>query len=61
MQPVYVRKANPTDRVTWMDRFIAQEPKGGVRDVVEMIRRGQAKVVFAAIMAIDSKVGKVAA
>ncbi|HEV2140660.1 MAG TPA: hypothetical protein VGT01_05660 [Candidatus Dormibacteraeota bacterium] len=61
MQPVYVRKANPTDRVTWMDWFIAQEPKGGVRDVVEMVRRGQAKVVFAAIMGLDSKAAKVAA
>jgi hypothetical protein len=35
MQPVYVKKTNPQDRNTWMDKFIALEPAGGVRAVVE--------------------------
>jgi len=41
MQPVYVKKANPRDRKTWIDRFIALEPKGGVRDVVKRIQNGK--------------------
>lgn len=61
MEPVYVRKANPKDRVTWMDRFIAQEPKGGFRDVVELARRGRAKAIFTAILAIETEAGKAAA
>jgi hypothetical protein len=35
MRPVYVKKANPKDRSTWMDDFIALEPAGGVRAVIE--------------------------
>jgi hypothetical protein len=35
MQPVYVKNADPTDRNTWMDKFIALEPVGGFRAVVE--------------------------
>jgi hypothetical protein len=35
MQPVYVKNADPRDRSTWMDGFIALEPAGGVRAVVE--------------------------
>jgi len=38
MQPVYTVKANPDERKTWMDRFVALEPKGGVRHVVERIQ-----------------------
>jgi hypothetical protein len=41
MQPVYTAKANPSDRKTWMDQFIALEPKGGVRDVVEWMQNGK--------------------
>ena len=61
MGPVYVRKANPSDRVTWMDRFIAQEPKGGFRDIVEMARDGRAKAVFTAVMTAEYPVGDIAA
>ena len=35
MKPVYVKKADPNDRTTWMDSFIALEPAGGVRAVVQ--------------------------
>jgi hypothetical protein len=41
MQPVYVKKANPRDRKTWIERFIALEPKGGVRDFVKRIQNGK--------------------
>jgi hypothetical protein len=61
MQPVYVRKTDPKDHVTWMDKFIAQEPKGGFRDVVELARHGRAKAIFTAILAIEEEVGKAAA
>jgi hypothetical protein len=61
MQPVYVKKANPKDRTTWMDHFVASEPKGGVRDVVEMSRHGRARAVFTAIFTIDSQPGRAAA
>ena len=61
MQPVYVKKANPKDRTTWMDNFIASEPKGGVRDVAEMAKHGRARAVFTAIFAIDSEPGRAAA
>lgn len=33
MQPVYRKKA-PSDRRTWIDWFVALEPKGGFRDTV---------------------------
>jgi len=42
MQPVYTVKANPSERKTWMDRFVALEPKGGVRDVVERMQNRKA-------------------
>jgi hypothetical protein len=61
MQPVYVKKPNPKDRTTWMDNFIASEPKGGVRDVIEMARHVRAGAVFTAIFAVDSEPGKAAA
>ena len=35
MQPMYVKKTDPKDRNTWMDEFIALEPAGGFRPVVE--------------------------
>jgi hypothetical protein len=35
MQPVYVKKADPRDRITWMDKFIALSPIGGFIGVVE--------------------------
>lgn len=35
MERVYVRKPRPKDRRTWIDRFIALEPAGGVRAIVE--------------------------
>ena len=35
MQPTYVKKTDPKDRDTWMDKFIALEPAGGFRPVVE--------------------------
>lgn len=61
MQPVYVRKANPKDRVTWMDRFIAQEPRGGFRDVVKLARLDRANVIFSAILATESESDRAAA
>jgi hypothetical protein len=42
MQPVYTVKANPSEPKTWMDRFVAIEPKGGVRDVVERMQNCKA-------------------
>ena len=35
MERVYVKKPRPRDRRTWFDRFIALEPAGGVRAVIE--------------------------
>jgi hypothetical protein len=35
MPAVYVKKADPKDRNTWMDGFIALEPAGGFRAAVE--------------------------
>jgi hypothetical protein len=61
MQPVYVRKSNPNDRITWMDKFIAQEPKGGVRDVVEMARAGRVPTTSSAIFALIATPKQVAA
>ncbi len=34
MEPVYVKKSDPQKRTTWMDKFIASDPGGGVRDVI---------------------------
>jgi hypothetical protein len=42
MKPVYVKKRNPRDRVTWMDRFLSLEPSGGVRSAVELARKRRA-------------------
>ena len=61
MQPVYERKANPKDRVTWMDRFVATEPTSGFQDVVDLVQNGRAKAVFTAVMAIRSEARKAAA
>jgi len=61
MQPRYVKKAEPKDRITWMDRFIALEPDGGVRDVIEMARQDQARAVFEAILNVVSEGSRAAA
>jgi len=61
MQPVYVKKSDPRKRTTWMDKFIASEPAGGVRDVIETARHGRARAVFAAILRINSDTDSVAA
>ena len=61
MDPVYVKKADPRQRTTWMDNFVASEPCGGVRDVVEMYRHGRARAVFNAILGSPTARGKVAA
>ena len=55
MRPIYVKKADPKDRITWMDGFIALEPTGGVRDVVETARHDRARTVFAAILSVVSE------
>ena len=61
MDPVYVKKADPRQRTTWMDAFIASEPAGGFRDVIEMSRHGRARAVFNAILGSPTPRGKVAA
>jgi hypothetical protein len=61
MKPVYVKKANPSDRITWMDKFIALEPQGGFRDIFEMARDGRAKTVFTAILGFPGDEKKAAA
>lgn len=61
MQPVYVTKADPRDRTTWMDRFIATEPKGGFKAVVELAKAGGAKAIFLAILAVGSERSEAAA
>jgi hypothetical protein len=61
MQPTYVKKADPKDRITWMDHFIALEPDGGVRDVIEMARHDRARSVFEAILNVVSDGSRAAA
>ena len=61
MEPVYVTKADPKDRTTWMDHFIALEPVGGVREVVEVARRNRARAVFETIFGVVSAGGRAAA
>jgi len=61
MQPVYVKKADPKDRTTWMDKFIALEPKGGVMDVIEAARNGRARAVFKEIFAAGAEPSRFAA
>jgi len=61
MRPVYVKKADPKNRITWMDQFIALEPRGGFRDVVEMAHNGRARAVFTAIFGVPSEHGEAAA
>ncbi len=39
MKPVYIKKTNPRERTTWIDHFVASEPKGGFRTAVELARR----------------------
>ncbi len=61
MQPVYVKKADAKDRATWMDRFIATEPRGGAADAVDMARNGRARAVFTAILGVVSEGSRAAA
>jgi hypothetical protein len=61
VQPSYVKKPDPRERTTWMDRFIAVEPKGGVRDTVDMVHEGRSKAVFTAILGSGSRIGRAAA
>ncbi len=61
MQPRYVRKADPMDRTTWMDNFIALEPRGGVRDVVEMARPARAMAILVTILSVGSESNNAAA
>ena len=61
MESVYVKKADPHDRITWMDKFIALEPAAGVRDVVEVARRDRARVVFETNFSVVSASSRAAA
>lgn len=61
MQPVYIKKADPKYRITWMDKFIALEPAGGFRDAVAMSRHEGARAVFAAILSVVSEGSRAAA
>jgi hypothetical protein len=61
MQPVYVKKADPADRTTWMDHFIARPPAGGIYDAVQMTRRDRAREVFVAILNVASEGSRAAA
>lgn len=54
MEPVYTVKANPSERKTWMDRFVAVEPKGGIRDVVERIQNRKASDSSASVAHVYS-------
>jgi hypothetical protein len=49
MQPMYVKRTDPTDRNTWMDKFIALEPAGGFRAVVEATQHRTSSQDLAAI------------
>jgi len=60
MQPVYVKKAHPRDRTTWMDKYIALEPAGGVRAVIETARQHRARTVFEAILSVVSESSRAA-
>jgi hypothetical protein len=61
MEPVYIKKPDPKDRISWMDNFIALEPAGGVRDVVETARHGRARAVFQAILSVVAEGSRAAA
>jgi hypothetical protein len=52
MQAVYVKKADPQDRITWMDTFIALEPAGGFRAVVEGTQHTSGSKDLAAIFSL---------
>ena len=52
MQPVYVMKADPKDRNTWMDKFIALEAAGGFRAAVEGTRHTNVSQGLAAIFSL---------
>ena len=61
MSPVYVKKSDPNARTTWIDKFIALEPAGGVRDIVIAAGNGRARAVFSAIFGLGPEVGRIAA
>ena len=61
MSPVYVKKSDPNARTTWIDKFIALEPAGGVRDAVHMAGNGRARVVFTSIFGLGAEAGRAAA
>ena len=52
MQPVYVKKADPKDRNTWMDKFIALERAGGFRAAVEGTQHTNGATDLAAIFSL---------
>jgi hypothetical protein len=53
MQPVYVKNADPKDRTTWMDKFIALEPAGGFRAAVEGTQHTSVSQGLAAIFSLS--------
>lgn len=61
MEPVYVKKADPRERTTWLDKFIVLEPKGGARNIVDMVHDGRSMAVFAAILGLGSRSSRAAA
>ena len=62
MTPMYVKKSDPRQRVTWMDRYIASEPPGGVRDVIAgMAPDARARAVFEMIVRSGPERDRVAA
>jgi hypothetical protein len=52
MQPVCVKKAGPEDRNIWMDTFVALEPAGGFRAVVEGTQHSSGSKHLAAIFSL---------
>jgi hypothetical protein len=56
MEPIYVKKADPNDRTTWIDSFIALEPAGGVRVVVEGTQHGSRPRDLAALFSLRTPV-----
>jgi hypothetical protein len=54
MQPVYIKKADPRDRTTWIDKFIAGEANHGFRAVVELALKGSAPIEADSIFNLPS-------
>ena len=61
MSPVYVKKSDPNTRTTWIDKFIALEPAGGVRDAVHMAGNSRARAVFTSMLGLGPEAGRAAA